>query len=227
MRSRLRDLEQEKLRLEGLGIQMIGSSTIDREIQEVENQLLQYKHTKEPAAVDPRMVRQWQDLRKSVLNKETDLDLFKRRLESYNNAIEHYKSKNPDILTHSLELLRLQRSSEVYQNVYNVLLEKAEEERMRGASNSAGIKIVDIARRPESPMPKNKTRYYLIGNIVGSGGSAWGLALLLEFNDTTIKSNEDVERFLGVSILGTIPHIVHNKKTTLQFAAVRLNPKPP
>ena len=216
LRSRLRELEQEKLRLEGLGIRMAGSSTIDREIQEIEGQLLQYKHAKEPAAVDPRVVKQWQDLRKSVLNKETDLDLFKKRLESYNNAIGHYKSKNPDILTHSLELLRLQRSSEVYQNVYNVLLQKAEEERMRGASNAAGIKIVDIARRPESPIPKNETRYYLIGVMLGLALGI-GLALLLEFNDTTIKSNEDVERYLGVSILGTIPHIVHNKKEDIQI----------
>ncbi|HEX7510407.1 MAG TPA: GNVR domain-containing protein, partial [Chitinivibrionales bacterium] len=216
LRSRLRELEQEKLRLEGLGIRMAGSSTIDREIQEIEGQLLQYKHAKEPAAVDPRVVKQWQDLRKSVLNKETDLDLFKKRLESYNNAIGHYKSKNPDILTHSLELLRLQRSSEVYQNVYNVLLQKAEEERMRGASNAAGIKIVDIARRPESPIPKNETRYYLIGVMLGLALGI-GLALLLEFNDTTIKSNEDVERYLGVSILGTIPHIVHNKKEDMQI----------
>jgi uncharacterized protein involved in exopolysaccharide biosynthesis len=141
LRSRLRELEQEKMRLENLGIKMAGSSTIDREIQEIEGQLLQYKKSKEPAAVDPRVIRQWQDLRKSVLNKESDLDLFKSRLESYKKAIENYKTKNPDILTHSLELLRLQRSSQVYQNVYNVLLEKAEEERMHSASSSAGIKI--------------------------------------------------------------------------------------
>jgi capsular exopolysaccharide synthesis family protein len=216
LRSRLRELEQEKMRLENLGIRMAGSSTIDREIQEIERQMLQYKQAKTPAAVDPRDVKQWQDLRKSVLNKESDLDLFKRRLESYDNAIAHYKTKNPDILTHSLELLRLQRSSEVYQNVYNVLLQKAEEERMRSASSSAGIKIVDIARRPENPIPKNETRYYLVSVIVGLLMGI-GLAMLMEFNDTTIKSNEDVERYLGASILGTIPHIVHNKKDDIQI----------
>ena len=216
LRSRLRELEQEKMRLENLGIKMAGSSTIDREIQEIEGQLLQYKKSKEPAAVDPRVIRQWQDLRKSVLNKESDLDLFKSRLESYKKAIENYKTKNPDILTHSLELLRLQRSSQVYQNVYNVLLEKAEEERMHSASSSAGIKIVDIARMPEQPIPKNQSRYYVIGVVLGFLLGI-GLALFLEFNDTSIKSNEDVERYLGISILGAIPHIVHNKKEDISI----------
>jgi polysaccharide biosynthesis transport protein len=216
LRSRLTELEQEKMRLENLGIRMAGSSAIDREIQEIESQLLQYKQAKAPAAVDPRIVRQWQDLRKSVLNKESEMDLFKHKLESYKNAITNYKSKNPDILTHSLELLRLQRSSEVYQNVYNVLLEKAEEERMHNTSSSAGIKIVDVARMPEQPIPKNQSRYYVIGIIFGLLLGV-GLALLLEFNDTSIKSNEDVERYLGVSILGTIPHIAHNKKDDMQI----------
>jgi capsular exopolysaccharide synthesis family protein len=216
LRSRLHELEQEKMRLENLGINMVGSSTVDREIQEVERQLLQYKKSKEPMAIDPRVVVQWQELRKSVLNKENDLELFKRRLESYNNAIKKYKNKNPDILTNSLELLRLQRSSEVYQNVYNVLLEKAEEERMLNTSSSAGIKIVDIARKPDNPIPKNENRYYAVGIILGLLlGIA--LAMILEFNDTTIKSNEDVERYLGESILGTIPHIAHNKKDDIQI----------
>ena len=72
LRSRLRELEQEKMRLENLGIKMAGNSTVDREIQEIEGQLLQYKQSKEPTAVDPHVIRQWQDLRKSVLNKESE-----------------------------------------------------------------------------------------------------------------------------------------------------------
>jgi tyrosine-protein kinase Etk/Wzc len=218
LRTRLRELEQEKLRLENLGIQLAGASTVDREIEEVERQLLQYKQEKGTAAamVDARTVKQWQDLRKSVLNKEEDLDLFKRRLESYKKAIESYKQSNPDILAQSLELLRLQRSREIYENVYNVLLQKSEEERMRSASNVAGIKVVDEARLPKQPIPKNETRYYLFGILLGLV-LGLGLAFMLEFNDTTIKSNEDVERYLGLPILGTIPHIVHNKKDGIEI----------
>jgi polysaccharide biosynthesis transport protein len=216
LRSRLRELEQERMRLENLGIRMAGTSTIDREIQDIEGQLLQYRKSKQTASVDPRLVKQWQEARKSVLTKESELDLFKKKLESYKKAIANYKSRNPDILAQSLELLRLQRSSEVYQNVYNVLLEKVEEERMKSASSAAGIKIVDPARKPTSPIPKNETRYYLISVVVGLLLGV-GLALLIEYNDTTIKSNEDVERYLGISVLGTIPHIAHSKKNDIQI----------
>jgi capsular exopolysaccharide synthesis family protein len=219
LRSRLRELEQEKMRLENLGIKLAGPSAVDREIDDLERQLLQYRQPSKgstSAAVDPRTVKQWQELRKSVLNKEGELDLFKRRLESYKKAIATYKQSNPDILTQSLELQRLQRSREVYENVYNVLLQKSEEERVRNTSNSAGIKIVDIARMPSRPIPKNETRYYALGIILGLLLGV-GLALLLEFNDTTIKSNEDVEKYLALPILGTIPHIAHNKKEGIEI----------
>jgi len=44
-----------------------------------------------------------------------------------------------------------------------------------------------------------------------------GLAFLVEFNDTTIKTNEDIEKHLKLSVLGTIPHINHNKKEEIEI----------
>ncbi|MBN2035525.1 MAG: polysaccharide biosynthesis tyrosine autokinase [Chitinispirillaceae bacterium] len=208
LRSKLRELEKEHMRLEGMGIRFSGVSTIDREIQEIENQLLQYKKASAPAkTVDPSTLRQWQELRKSVITKEGDLELFKQRLESYRKAIASYKKGNPDILSQSLELLRLKRSKEVYENTYNILLEKAEEERIRSASRGAGVHVVDIATLPSSPIPKNENRFYILGILIGLG-LGLGLAFFIEFNDTSLKSTDDIEKHLGLPVLGTIPHIV-------------------
>jgi tyrosine-protein kinase Etk/Wzc len=208
LRSKLRDLEKEKMRLEGLGIRLGGASTIDREIQEIENQLIAYKQASTTAKpVDPSTLRQWQELRKSVITKEGDLELFKHRLESYRRAIASYKKGNPNILSESLELLRLKRSKEVYENTYTILLEKAEEERIRGASQGAGVNVVDIATMPIRPIPKNEKRFYLLGLLLGLG-LGLGLAFFIEFNDTTLKSTDDIEKYLGLPVLGTIPHIV-------------------
>jgi len=216
LRSKLSELEKEKIRLEGLGIRLSGVSAVDRDIQDVETQLLQYKKPQGTQAPDARTIQQWQQLRLSVLNKESELDLFKRRLESYQSAIESYKKGNPDILLQSLEVQRLQRTKQIYENIYNFLLNKAEEERIRNASSIAGIKIVDTPRMPDRPIDKNESRYYILGIIFGLALGA-GLALLIEFNDTTIKTNEDIDRWLGTSLLGTIPHIAYNKKNEFEI----------
>jgi capsular exopolysaccharide synthesis family protein len=211
LRNKLKDLEKEKLRLENLGIRLSGISTIDREIQEIERQLVEYKRPSETPAVDASAIRRWQELRKSVINRETDLDMFKSRLSTYKKSIEGYKKDNPDILTHSLELMRLKRAKEIYESVYGYLLEKAEEERIQSASSSAGIKIVDIARMPDDPIPKNEMRFYILGIVLGLA-LGLPLAFVLEFNDTTIKTTEDIEKILGVAVLGTIPHYEGKKE---------------
>lgn len=215
LREKLDELEKERMRLDNLGIMFSGVSTVDKEIKEIEGELLQYKQPKE-SSVDPRIMRQWQDLRKSVLNKESEMELFNRRLESYKKAIANYKTENPDILLKSLELQRLKRTKEIYEKIYNILLEKAEEERIKNASTSAGIKVVDVARMPKNPVAKNESRYYLLAIIFGLLFGV-GLAFLLEYNDTTIKSNEDIEKYLGIPILGTIPHIDHHKKDDIKI----------
>jgi len=217
LRSRLKELEKERIRLENLGIRLSSTSTIDREIKEVERQLLQYKKSATPRnAPDPNTINQWQSLRKIVISKEAELELFKRRLASYDRAINSYKKDNPDILSQSLELLRLKRSKEIYENIYNLLLNKAEEQRILSASSGAGIKTVDIARMPDNPIPKNETRYYILGVLLGLV-LGFGLAFVLEFNDTSIKSNDDIERFLSIAVIGTIPHITYNKKEELKL----------
>lgn len=211
LRAKLSELEKEKLRLENLGIRLSGFSTIDREIQQVEIELLKFKQTKSTPP-DLSTMRQWQELRKTVMTKEAELDLFKRRLESYEKAIKSYKKGNPDLLSQSLELMRLKRSKEVYENLYSILLEKAEEERIKSAASGVGIKVVDYPVLPPYPVPKNERRFYLAALFLGLLFGL-GVAFLIEYNDTTIKSNDDIERFLQLSVLGTIPHIVANKKS--------------
>ncbi|MBD3421115.1 MAG: polysaccharide biosynthesis tyrosine autokinase [Chitinivibrionales bacterium] len=216
LRAQLKELEREKIRLENLGIRMTGMSTIDRDIQEIEKQLIQYKRTEKKLVIDPNEIRQWQRLRKSVLNKEAELELFIRRLETYKRAIDNYKKGNPDMLAQSLELQRLKLARDNYENIYTFLINRAEDERIKSASSKTGIKIVDTARMPEKPIPKNETRYYLLGIILGLA-LGLGLAFFVEYNDTTIKANDDIERYLQLPVLGTIPHITYSRKEELEI----------
>ena len=66
------------------------------------------------------------------------------------------------------------------------------------------IQVMDKAIVPVSPVSPNKKMNLAIAFLIGLMGSM-GLAFVLEMLDRTIKTEDDVERYIGVPIIGMIP----------------------
>lgn len=73
------------------------------------------------------------------------------------------------------------------------------------------VSIVDPAVTPAKPVKPNKQLNVLIAFVVGLMTSV-GLVFLLEYMDNTVKTSEDIEKLLGIPVLGVIP----NYKTAKQ-----------
>jgi capsular polysaccharide biosynthesis protein len=68
------------------------------------------------------------------------------------------------------------------------------------------INVIDAAYMPDSssrPKPVLNISIALIAGLVIGVSSA----LMLEFMDDTIKTSQDVEKYLGVNVLGAIPFL--------------------
>jgi capsular polysaccharide biosynthesis protein len=66
------------------------------------------------------------------------------------------------------------------------------------------IQVMDKALVPVEPVSPNKKMNLAIAFLIGIMGSM-GLAFVLEMLDRTIKTEEDVERYIGVPVIGMIP----------------------
>ena len=73
------------------------------------------------------------------------------------------------------------------------------------------VSIIDKAVVPSTPVKPNKMLNVLIAFVVGLMASV-GLVFLLEFLDNTIKTSSDVDKHLGLPILGVIPNYQASKK---------------
>lgn len=71
---------------------------------------------------------------------------------------------------------------------------------------NGNIQIIEKAKVPEKPVSPNKKLNVLIAFVLGLMVSV-GLSLLLEFMDNTYKSKEDVENYLDIPVIGTIPEL--------------------
>ena len=67
------------------------------------------------------------------------------------------------------------------------------------------VSIVDKAVTPAQPVKPNKKLNILIALVVGLMASV-GLVFMLEYLDNTIKTSSDVEKLLGIPVLGIIPN---------------------
>lgn len=77
--------------------------------------------------------------------------------------------------------------------------------------NIEAVNVVDEANIPTAPSSPNVAKNTLLGAIVGVF-LAVAFVLIRFFMDDTIKSPDDVERYLGLSVLGSIPVLDDNKK---------------
>ena len=73
------------------------------------------------------------------------------------------------------------------------------------------VSIVDKAVTPDKPVKPNKMLNILIAFVVGLMASV-GLVFLLEYMDNTIKTSSDIEKLLGIPVLGVIPTYTAGKQ---------------
>lgn len=98
----------------------------------------------------------------------------------------------------------LQRNVQTNRKLYDTLLSKIETSAIDEDLDVTNIRIVEEAIIPRDPVKPQKKRNILLGAILGLMLGA-GLAFLTEFMDQTIRSEDDVERYLGLPVLSMIP----------------------
>lgn len=66
------------------------------------------------------------------------------------------------------------------------------------------VNVVEEANLPTSPVEPSKKKYTLVGFAIGAVICA-GVLILRYYMDDSIKTSEDVEKYLGMTTLATIP----------------------
>ena len=126
------------------------------------------------------------------------------RIEALDRMIEEREILLGDLPEKELHLTRLVRNASVTEQIYTLLLQRYEELRINEAMETANIMVLDPAVTPQSPV-RPRTRFNVmvagfLGIFVGVG-----LAFLLEYLDTTFKSPEEIETYVGLPVLGRTP----------------------
>jgi len=158
---------------------------IDAQLQGLEAEL---------AKAPPEIVTSMQRRYEAAASKE---NLLRRSYESQKGTTTQQTRDQIDLLAMTQEL-------ETNKQILNTLLQRQREFQVTNGDRSNEVSIATYSRLPKEPIGPQRFRNIFVAFLL-SLVAGIGLAFLLDFLDDTLKSVDDVDRYLHLPALALIP----------------------
>jgi capsular exopolysaccharide synthesis family protein len=125
---------------------------------------------------------------------------------SLKTLAEQQKKEAIELSKIEVDYKPLQRASEQNTKMYGLIASRQKEIDITGPMRANNVRVLERATVPGAPVRPKPIQNLIIGLLMGLG-TGIALAFLIEALDNTLKSQADVEQFLGVPVLGLVPII--------------------
>ena len=153
----------------------------------------------------------YQRLKEQLGETDAEIDSLKARIGELSRQQQQGQNLLGRMPKEQEEWTKLQRNRNVYQKIYDELLEKLESARvstdLEATSKTGFFKVLDPAVLPPHPLKPNRVLIILFGVALGIASGA-GFVIGLESLKRPFKDESDIESRLKLYVLGTIPSIV-------------------
>jgi polysaccharide biosynthesis transport protein len=177
---------------------------IDAQLKGIEAEL-----TKAPAEIVTSLQRKYE----AAVSRE---NLLRR-------SYDEQKGTTTQQTRDQIDLLALTQQLETDRQYLNTLMQRQRELEVTSGDRSNDVSIATLSRLPKEPIGPPRLRNIIIAFLL-SLAAGIGLAFLLDFLDDTVKSVEDVDRYLHMPALALIP--AGKDRTRLGIGAVAPSSSP-
>ncbi len=186
------------------------------EVQKVQAQVAQFRKAKDARAAQ------------IVDGLQAEYSQLQKREAELRAAIDSQKAQAATQSRKATELETLKKEADSAKNLYEVLLQKLNETDIAASIRSNNVTVVDRASPPRYPVRPAKRKIGAAGLVLGLL-LGLGLVVLRDFLANTFRDPEEVERYLHLDLLASVPrydeenaHLVteayQNLRTALIFA---------
>ena len=163
----------------------------------------------------PEMIQLRNQIRELDRQLETEVAAIKASIEAdylaaqeeedtLSAQLENTKGNVVEQRNRSIEYNILQREVDTNRQLYDGLLQRYKEIGVAGGVGTNNISVVDRASVPEKPRSPNLYMNIVLGLMAGLG-LGFLAALGLDYLDDSFQSPEDIERELGLPVIGIVP----------------------
>ena len=135
---------------------------------------------------------------------EAEYRLAKNREDTMLQRLNAAKQEIQDLSEKEVQYGVLARESSSNQQLYDMVLKRAKEAGLSEGLEATNVHVVEDAVVPKVPVAPRKARNILVAAAAGLFLGV-GLAFFLEYYDTSIRTPDDVKRYLDLPTLGVIP----------------------
>jgi capsular exopolysaccharide synthesis family protein len=120
--------------------------------------------------------------------------------------MEQQKNEAIELSKIEIEYRPLSRAADQNNKMYGVISTRQKEIDITGPMKTNNVRVLERAIVPGAPIRPNPIQNLMMGLLIGLG-TGIALAFGIEALDNTLKTQADVEQFLGVPVLGLVPVI--------------------
>jgi polysaccharide biosynthesis transport protein len=180
------------------------------EIRQLEQQIRNLKRmlAGEKSSVIGEVQEALNPVRAELESRRAQLEFTLTGLQARKSALERLRAQHrSDVATlpaQQTEVARLERKRSILESLYNMLQSRYYELQIAKAQQPRTVEILQQATEPTSPVEPNKVMYYAVGLVLGL---ILGLVLagLVDHFDDTFADADELERLLGLPVLGVVP----------------------
>lgn len=164
------------------------------------------------------------DVAKEFLTgKKSQLDAARKREAQLENAFNVELASANRLGVAGTTLTGLTREIETSRGMLDTYMQRQKElELVVSSSKPDNLIVSNRAVKPGAPIGPNRNRSILIAFLL-SLSAGIGLAFLLDYLDDSVRTSDDIGRYLGLPTLALIPHQSSGEKRKLNLGAGKLS----
>lgn len=142
---------------------------------------------------------------RDALNAVTaEYQMAKSREEAMLKRLNDLKREALELNEKEIQYQALLREANTSQQLYELVLKRMKETGLAQGQETTNVQVVEEAVVPFTPVKPRKALNISLSIVVGLIFGI-GLAFFREYLDTTVRTPEDVERHLGLPVMGIVP----------------------
>ncbi len=156
------------------------------------------------AKVEQTKRRLQQEIQRTVGGIKSAYAAGKQKEDELRAKMEQQKTAALGLKDAAVDYAILAREVDMNRQIYDSVLQRLKEMEVAAALRASNVSVIDHAVPPLKPSRPNKKLSLLLSAVVGLLGGL-GLAFFVEHLNNTLKTPQEVERYLRLPNLGMIP----------------------